>query len=68
MALVLLPDRFSVIKLTCTEVVDRRGFVTSGQTTFVVLASFGIVGLDVSQMVTAELVDGLFNFTKQIVD
>lgn len=35
--------------------------MVSGQTSFVVLAFLGVVGLDVAEVVAGQAVDGLFN-------
>lgn len=46
---------------TCTKVMDGGGLVASSQTPLVVLAPLRVVGLDVPQVVPAQLVDGLLN-------
>ena len=43
------------------EVMDRGGFVCTGQSSFVILSFIWIVLLDVTDMLLAQLVDGLLN-------
>lgn len=53
----------AVGSLTSRKVVDGGSFVFARQSSLVVFALFGIVSLDVSQMLFGQLVNGLFDFT-----
>merc|ERR1719452_14097 len=54
-------DAASTVSHPRREVVDRRGFVTSGKSSFVVFSLIRIILLDMTDVVLAQLVDGLLN-------
>jgi len=52
------PDGAAPVGDSGGEVVNGGGFVEAGETTLVVLALVGVVGLDVANVVAGQLVDG----------
>merc|ERR1711874_882378 len=55
------PDTGSSVSHTSGEVVDAGGLVVTSQTSGVVLALAGVIGLDVTHMVLRQLLNGVLD-------
>merc|ERR1719394_1022877 len=57
-------DRASSVCYSSTEIVDRGSFVETSQTSFVILSFIWIISLNMTNVMTGQFVNGLFDFSK----